>query len=254
MSFFMKARPALSKETAGLSRDTLKKLALFTMLLDHIGVVVLYPWISIRRDIMTVTQQQFWNLSYFSLRTIGRIAFPIFAFFLVEGFFYTRDKKRYFMRLFGMALLSEIPFNLAVSDSFFMPSHQNTLFTLALGLLLLECLSRWRAPNVLQMCLLVLFALAAIVLRLDYAAYGIVLIVIFYWFHADKKACMSFGAVLSFADSMRNLGAAALAYIPLSLYDRKKQPNKKGAWMFYVFYPAHLLVLYGIRLLVCKPA
>lgn len=232
------------------SRDALKKLAMFTMLLDHIGVAVLYPWISAQQAIMTSTEWQFWTASYFLLRTIGRIAFPMFAFLLVEGFLHTGSRKRYFMRLFGMALLSEIPFNLAVSGNFFMSSHQNTLFTLALGLLLLVLLSRWRKQKFLQMGGLLLFLVAASVLRVDYTAYGVALIVIFYWFYADRKASMILGAVLSFLNSMGNLGAAALAYIPLSLYDRKKQPNRKRAWVFYVFYPAHLLVLYGIRLLL----
>lgn len=234
-----------------LSRNTLKKLAMFTMLLDHIGVVVLYPWLVKTRALSAAANEQPFGMSmYFALRTVGRIAFPIFAFFLVEGFLHTRSKKRYFMRLFGMALLSEIPFNLALSGHILMPSHQNTLFTLALGLLLLEMLFRYREQKVLQMSALVLFLLAASFLHVDYGEYGILLMVVFYLFYADRRAGMVLGAVLSFLNSMGNLGAAALAYIPLSLYDRKKQPNQKGAWMFYAFYPAHLLMLYGARLLL----
>ena len=94
----------------GINTFTLKMIALIAMLCDHLGHT-LFPQLSI-------------------LRIIGRISFPIFAYVLVEGFFYTRDVKKYLTRLGLMALLSEIPFDLMASQKVLEFGHQNVFFTL----------------------------------------------------------------------------------------------------------------------------
>ena len=87
-------------------------------------------------------KRQGWYWVDFALRVIGRFAFPIFAFLLVQGFLYTRSVPRYLARLTAFALISELPFDLATGDCWYDPGHQNVFFTLATGLVTLAAL-RW---------------------------------------------------------------------------------------------------------------
>ena len=115
------------KETiaSGLSREGLRRIAACTMLVDHIGAT-LFPGV-------------LW------LRCVGRLAFPIFAFFLGEGFRFTHSRRQYLLRLVLFALLSELPFNQMVYGRWIAPSGQNVLWTLALGLCAIACVQR--APS-----------------------------------------------------------------------------------------------------------
>ena len=72
------------------------------------------------------------------LTDIGRLAFPIFAFMTVEGYFHTRNLKKYVLRLFVFALISEIPFNLMLGSRIFYPIHQNVLWTFLLGIAMIR--------------------------------------------------------------------------------------------------------------------
>ena len=112
------------KETiaSGLSRESLRRIAACTMLVDHIGAT-LFPGV-------------LW------LRCVGRLAFPIFAFFLGEGFRWTHSRRQYLLRLVLFALLSELPFNRMVFGRWIAPSGQNVLWTLALGLCAIACAQR----------------------------------------------------------------------------------------------------------------
>ena len=101
----------------GIDALTLKLLAMAFMLLDH-------TWATV------------WSVPWFTM--IGRLAFPIFAFQIVEGFYHTSDRKRYMKRMALFALLSEIPFNLMVSDSLIYPFHQNVMLTFLIALLLMN--------------------------------------------------------------------------------------------------------------------
>lgn len=101
----------------GLNSFQLKCIAVITMIIDHTGAV-LFP------DNMT-------------LRYIGRIAFPIFCFLLVEGFFHTRDVRKYMLRLGMFAVISEIPYDLAFRDTVIEFEHQNVFFTLFIGVVMM---------------------------------------------------------------------------------------------------------------------
>ena len=103
----------------GLSGSTLKLIAIITMLIDHIGAAV------IARLLIAGQGSEMLYKIYYAMRAVGRVAFPIFCFLLVEGFFYTGSRKKYALRLFGFALLSEIPFDLAFSGKILEFGYQN---------------------------------------------------------------------------------------------------------------------------------
>lgn len=121
-----------------LDSDVLKMIAVVTMLIDHIGAVIIWNLFSV------VTAENYAVLEqvYHIFRNIGRTAFPIFAFLLVEGFFHTHSRKKYFGRLALFAVLSEIPFDMAFHG---MPSYgedQNVFWTFCIGFLVIWGLER----------------------------------------------------------------------------------------------------------------
>ena len=116
----------------GLSASVLKWIAVVTMLIDHFAAAVYWQLDGKEYEIYRI------------LRYIGRIAFPIYCFLLVEGFFYTHNVKKYIGRCLVFALLSEIPFNMAIFGKVWYPQGQNVYFTLTLGLCALVVLDKIR--------------------------------------------------------------------------------------------------------------
>ena len=112
-----------------MSGTTLKWIAVISMLIDHTAEVLINHNAALTDPI--------WAQIYVLMRGIGRIAFPIYAFLLVEGFLHTRDVKKYLARMLTFAVVSEIPFDLAVFHTPFYWGYQNVFFTLFLGLLAL---------------------------------------------------------------------------------------------------------------------
>lgn len=139
---------AEGKQKKGLYGSTLKLIAIAIMLLDHIGATIVERQMMANGFGMATTQEQI-NLLLENkinillaegdnlLRLTGRLAFPLFAFLLTEGFQYTRNRKKYALRLALFALISEVPFDLATSGTVFHPTYQNVFFTLALGFIAL---------------------------------------------------------------------------------------------------------------------
>lgn len=115
------------------------------------------------------------------LDAIGRLAFPIFAFQIVEGFFHTKDFKKYLKRMFLFALISELPFNLMAEGGWICPFHQNVMFTFCIALLLMRWMekvrtvSKWRFA--LRILVSVIFGfLLGFVTMVDYFGYGILMV------------------------------------------------------------------------------
>jgi hypothetical protein len=136
------------KVRKGITGSTLKLVAIIIMLIDHTAATILDRTLMARGmgelnagnpqavlDFMSENAGIYYLDSF--MRLIGRIAFPIFCFLLVEGFKYTHNKWSYAIRLGIFALVSEIPFDLALMNRFLEFSHQNVYFTLLIGLLVL---------------------------------------------------------------------------------------------------------------------
>lgn len=246
----------------GISGSTLKMTALFTMLLDHIGASLLEPALMRSAASAGITSWDYEALFfacpklmsvYTVLRLTGRIAFPIFCFLLVEGFLHTRNLPRYLMRLGLFALISELPFDLAFYRTSFYPDYQNVFFTLLSGMLVLTVLRFSYERFALQkgVCFLVNAlaicsgAAAAELLHTDYGAMGVLTIVVMYCCREKRFWQMTFGCFILICMSF--LEITSLISIPLvKLYNGER--GLKLKYLFYAFYPVHLLLLYLIKI------
>lgn len=214
-----------------MSGTSLKWIAVISMLIDHTAEVLMNHNAALTDPI--------WAQIYVLMRGIGRIAFPIYAFLLVEGFLHTRDVKKYLTRMFLFAVVSEIPFDLAVFHTPFYWGYQNVFFTLFLGLLALAGI-RWGADLWKQAVALILCVGAARLINCDYGAFGVFFIVLLYMTRFDPKTQTVLGA-FSLVWELPGI----LTFIPIRLYNgtRGRCGNK---YFFYAFYPAHLLALWCI--------
>lgn len=247
-----------------LSGSGLKLLAVIIMLIDHTGAVFLTPLIYDLPDITTA--QNVYTLMLVC-RCIGRIAFPIFCFLLTEGARYTHSIPRYALRLFVFALISEIPFNLAMNASvrhlsLFNLEYQSVFFTLLLGLLAIWCMESirrvvpWKVVGVLLAgCAGILFLALGNWLKTDYGGYGVFLILLFYYVPVKYRAVVGACSALVFFPLEAFIAVfTALSAIPLALYNGTRgKLGKLGKYWFYAFYPVHLLILAIITFLVVPP-
>ena len=247
-------------KTSGLTGSRLKWIAIITMFIDHIGAVLLeYGLLPKVADSVLagnsldylVVDYHFWVYLTLILRFIGRLAFPIFCFLLVEGFLHTKNIKKYAIRLGAFALISEIPFDLAVYHRIFDFESQNVFFTLFIGLLVLygmnyfeNTLPASKAP--LRYLVAVTGVLAAQFLQTDYAGYGVLLIALLYELRNNRKWLCIFGAIYTL---LLESFTAPLSFLFIYFYngERGKQLPK---YFFYAFYPVHLLLLWLVRLLI----
>ena len=146
------------------------------------------------------------------------------------------------LRLGVFALLSEVPFDLAFSGSWFAPGYQNVYFTLFLGLLAMTVLRRFGDRSPLGFLLALGCAGVAELARVDYGAFGVVLILIFYLFRERKVARTVVGCVATCWEL-----TAPLAFLPIAAYNGQRG-RWNGKYFFYLFYPGHILLLYLLRL------
>ena len=244
---------------AGLSHETLKLIACVTMLLDHIGAALVVPPDALYWSNVELYTTIAWvNLV---LRCIGRVAFPIFCFLLVEGVYHTRNPKKYILRLAVGMLLSEIPFDLAFFKDGISWGHQSVMVTLLLGGLMV--LGMKRSKRLWKLLWIIPFYCAAEWLHTDYAGKGILVIAMFALTKGTRheKWCRVAGMFLlywdfSYITRYYNLDIylplnrlPLLSAIPISLYDgRKLTYNKMVQWAFYLFYPVHIMILAVLKL------
>ena len=212
-----------------LNSFQLKSIAIITMLIDHTGAII-FP-------------------EYIIFRLIGRISFPIFCFLLVEGFYHTGNLFKYMMRLGIFALVSEIPYDLALYRECVNFERQNVFFTLLVGILMMSAIKKTNSIAV-KIVDVILAMWAAQFLCSDYGMKGILLIAIYYFTRDHLAAKGILGAVWNFIWNPSVQGYGALASIPIMLYNGKKGRSMK--YLFYVFYPVHLLILYFISAILMK--
>ena len=228
----------------GLTRDAIKYIAILTMLFNHIATALLPPeslWFEILVDI-----------GYFTAVTM--------CFFLVEGYRYTHSRKKYALRLLIFALISQVPYGALQFGML------NMLFTLFFCFLILQ--ARHRTANGFARNLLVTLLVLA-TLFCDWSLLAAIYTILFdRAFGNRKKQAVSFGVaalLLGFLDGVSYalempplpaLGHAAASCIGIGVsgivilcfYNGKKGSGRFSKWFFYVFYPAHLFVLWMIRL------
>ena len=208
-----------------------------------------------------------WGIQW--LDVIGRIAFPIFAFLLAEGYTRTSNRNAYFKRLFLFALLSEIPFNLMAEGTLFFPFHQNVLFTFVISFIFMDWIenakgTRWFATRAALGC--VAGYLLGFVTFVDYFGYGVLMVLIFYlfhnlkWHHIPEFLSMAYinlsvgglvfpVTVLNHTIEIPKQGFALLALIPIWMYN-EKQGRKLPKYALYIFYPAHMLLFWALMKLI----
>jgi len=227
------------------SGSALKVLAMAVMVVDHTASRLLCGQPEFLEPLMTVGDRTVTWL--FLMRCVGRLGFPLFAFLLVEGFLHTRNLRRYCCSILLLALLSEVPYDLFRQGVVAVPGV-NALFTLLLGLLALSAIHRWEQRR-LAACWLavVLFAviITAMLLRCDYGSSGVMFVVMLYVLGRQHVVQAAIGA------TMLPLGlVSALAFIPISLYNGQRGfiRGTIGKYIFYSFYPLHLLALYFLKL------
>ncbi len=234
----------------GLNGNQLKLIAVAVMLIDHAGLIIaqrIFPQLYLGTD-----RYLFWNTIYILMRSIGRIAFPIFCFLIAEGFFHTRDWKKYAARLGIFALISELPFDYMVYGKWLDFQGQNVFWTLFLGVLMMavirEIAARATGPEgpAIQVMSIAAFCVIAKLIRCDYDYTGIMLIAVFYWFRSERVLqCLTGYICMLWSATIWQFRIALL--IPFALlyfYNGERGSEWRGArWFFYWFYPVHMVVI-----------
>lgn len=236
-----------------LSGNVLKWIGIVSMFIDHMGAVLV-------RRMLPMLSQPYGMVLYQTCRYIGRIAFPIFCFTLVEGFLHTKSWKKYFLRMGIFALISEVPFDLAIKGGCFHPEVTNVMATFAVGILMLEILKRILKPDekgvfgeismrkyILCVLNVGFWMCVAEFAHMDYGAVGILVIAFFYLLKDNRIAASVFGCCSLLLLGKMEVTAIA-AMLPIQCYSGKRGAQSK--YFFYLFYPIHFLVLGIIALFI----
>ena len=224
-----------------MSSFSLKIIALISMLCDHIGLAFL-------------------NSNLF-LKIIGRISFPIFAFQISEGYKYTKNINKYFLRLLCFAIISQIPFMFFFSSINQPIFKLNIFFTLILGLLSItfyETIKNKYSNKILSIIPVLFFVTLSQILNCDYGWFGVTIIFLFHIFKENKlmmnisiliviimKYLINYIQVPHIYQLYLMIGTAS-SLLFINLYNNKKGKNIK--YLLYIFYPLHLIILALIKM------
>ena len=229
-----------------MSSFALHIIAMIFMLCDHMWATILdYEW----------------------LTCIGRIAFPIFAFLITEGYIHTSNINKYIKRMVIFAIITEIPFNLMVSASPIYPFHQNVLWTFVISLLTLKYLNFDNTKNIFKSILIIILAIIiATITMCDYFGTGVMMVVGFYIFRKSKLLQLLMMIyvnmiliqgysypidIAGYTYYFPQQGFAVLSLIFIWLYNGKQGYHAKWFKIFcYAFYPLHMLILYILTIVL----
>ena len=226
------------------SGSVLKLIAIITMFIDHFALVFYRS-----SEIFSISLFQFSgeNITlYFILRKIGRLAFPLFCFLVAEGFYHTKNQKKYILSLAIFALISEVPFNLMIARKLFFVGRQNVYFTLLFGALLLYILES-KMNKAFKLLVAVFLMVLTVLARIDYGLKGVILIFLLYSFR-NKRI---YQIISSYP--MLSGGVAAWFAMFLTIFYNGKRgfiKSKCLKYAFYVFYPLHITILVLIKYLI----
>jgi hypothetical protein len=236
-------------KTKGLSADVLKIIAIIAMTLDHAAPV------------LASADSPLGILIHF----FGRFTAPIMCYFIAEGYHYTHDVKKYALRLFLFAAISQVPYQLlfGLGNLLAFPPQISMIFTLFCGLL---ALIAWDRIENIALRLLAVIALCAVTWWADWQIFGVLFILAFGVFYGDKKKKMTAFALFAVAKIIYNVSADLITghnpivelsklglfcVIPLLLlYNGTRKKSAWRKWFFYIYYPAHLLSFAVVNLLV----
>ena len=232
-----------------LSASTLKIIAMVTMIIDHIGFLIkngkLYGFNDVvYQHVITLPEAQKWIILYNICRIIGRISFPIFAFLIIEGILRTSSTVSYLFRLFVLALVSEIPYDLMIYNRFMYLGDQNVVF---LYFIVVSFISIYRRINAHPIYLSAMTVVAMIVSyygKISYGPMGVLYMVYVYNMRFDKNLRTIGCAVISFLMSFNKnrYGIGAISAIFIHLYNGKKGNLKLGN-LPYIIYPLHMIII-----------
>lgn len=213
---------------------SLKYIAFISMFIDHFNKTIITPLLNYQQPLVTIS-------TIFDI--IGRIAFPIFAFMIVEGFYKTKSRGKYLRNLLIFAIISEVPYDMFQSKVFINNRSQNIMWALALGLLTLIIVDKlkekiknkyaWLGVSIL---IVAINAVLATLLSFDYDYYSIIIIFILYLFY-DKRFL---GSILSYLVIIKEV-YAILGFAVINFYNGEK--GRQDKLFNYLFYPVHLLIL-----------
>lgn len=226
----------------GLNNNQLKIIAMISMLIDHIGLV-LFPKVTV-------------------LRYIGRLAFPLYAYMIAEGCRYTKNRKRYLGMIAAMAIVFQIVYFVFMNGSI----YQGILVNFSLSIATIYAIESFiKNKKIINRILMVLFvaavlfayiylpiALASYKFDIDYGIWGLLIPIVVYFAPNKWLRAILCGALLVIMSivSQKNMQWWSLLTIPLMLLYNGERGSKKLKYLFYVFYPLHLVILYGIMFLL----
>ena len=231
----------IDKKYQILSGSALKTIALISMLIDHIGLFILNFILAANRPLFTFFSN---SVSLFDLfRLVGRVAFPLYCFLLVEGYVHTKDKKKYGRDLFLFALISEIPYNLVFASKLTY-QRQNVFLTLFLGFLCMYFYELFNQQKIKQILSIFVLFVVARFSKIEYGILGVAFI-LFLYVVKDKRNAQYLLGPLFFENSIK----IYFALLPILFYNGKRGfiKNKYLKYLYYAFYPLHLLVIYYIK-------